>query len=114
MVHPEELRGSKEGRIRQNIRAINLGISQISTGEELLAMAGDGEVVELKNNDHYYIDRGISLKPWKKIKWIRDKKIVEICNPKTNTIFVYPWVKEYADKLAADHFLSFKKRKNLK
>lgn len=111
---PQELRGSKQQRVEQNTKAINLGIGQIATDSELLTMVGDGKLIELKNSDHYFVERGVRTKSWKTTKRVGGKKITKICNPKTNKVFVYPWVKEYLDKFAADCFIKFKRKKKLK
>lgn len=107
---PTELRGSTEQRIGQNQRAESLGIGQIANDEMLARLVQEKILVELVDGDNYFIDRGAETKPHKITRRVKGKRVVVNCDPKPNEIFVYPWVKEYMDKLAADYFLKFKKK----
>lgn len=109
VVRPEELRGSNKQRIAQNIKAIALGIDQIATNEELLAMITSGVLVEVKDSAYYSVHRGAV--PLKKIR--KNKKRI-ICPPRENKVFVRPWVKEYLDEyfsvIARDFMNEFGKK----
>jgi len=107
---PPELRGSVVQRVEQNTRAESFGVGQIADDRELAAMVQDNILVELPSGSHYFIDRGTKTKPWKITRRVNNKKVGISCDPKPNEVFVYPWVKEYLDKLAADYFLKFKKK----
>jgi len=95
---PAELVGSKEQRVAQNLRAIELGLFQIRTEEELGRLAKNGTLVELVKTRYYFPDRLYVRK--------RGKKIMREVKP----IFVYPWVKMYLDRLARDYYRKFSKR----
>ncbi len=102
LSRPQELRGSKQQRVKQNIKAENLGIGQILTAGELLAMADDGRLVGLKSNDNYYVDRGVS-----QVRKLRRGKRTIICPPKENKVFVHAFAVSYIDLLAHDFFHEF-------
>lgn len=106
---PVELRGSSEQRIRQNKKAIDLGIGQIATNKELLTMAKSKVLVELRDGDYYYADRGIT--PARKLR--KGRQMI-VCPPRENKIFVRAYVGTYIDLLARDFFLEFHKRKKMK
>lgn len=106
---PVELRGSAEQRIRQNTKAINLGINQVLTYGELLNLVKDGALEELKNNAYYYIDRGATS-----TRKVRIGKRMLLCVPKENRIFVRAEVSAYAHILARDFFVFTKSAKRLK
>ena len=107
---PSELRGSVAQRIEQNMRAESLGVSQIANDETLARLVREKVLSELTDGDNYFIDRGVKTKPWKITRRIQGKRVTINCEPKPNRVFVYPWVKEYMDKLAADYFSEFKKK----
>lgn len=107
---PPELKGSTEQRIGQNLRVESLGIGQIADDRALATMVQDNILTELTDGVHYFIDRGTETKPRKITRRVNNKKVVINCDPKPNEVFVYPWVKEYLDKLATDHFSKFKKK----
>lgn len=65
LLKPAELRGSTEQRIRQNEKAINLGIGQIATEGELKKLAAEDRLIELKNGAHYFISRNLTKRKQK-------------------------------------------------
>lgn len=102
---PLELRGSKEQRIRQNIRANNLDLDTILNDEELASLVSLGRLTELVGGGHYYIDRQpekictVSGKARGKVRYkVRYAK---------KKIFVRPAVKKYLDQLAGDNFTTW-------
>lgn len=100
---PQELRGSKEQRIEQNKKAVNLGIGPILTNQELLNMADGSALVELINVDYYFVDRGaVSAR-----KLRRGKKTI-VCPSRESRVFVRPHVKPYVELLAKDFFQKFR------
>jgi hypothetical protein len=102
---PPELVGSKEQRIAQNLRAIELGLPQIKTEQELEELAKNKTLIELGNTEHYYTDRGLLKKSRPKMKGKKIRVEKEL-----GPILVYPWVKSYLERLAEDHFHEFRKR----
>jgi len=102
---PPELIGSKEQRVAQNLRAIQLGLPQIKTEQELKELAQNKTLIELGNTEHYYTDKGLLKKSRPKIKGKKIRVEKEL-----GLILVYPWVKTYLEKLAEDHFHEFRKR----
>ena len=99
---PLELRGSKEQRVEQNIRANNLGLGRISTRVELVALAVGKVLVELTDSDHYYIDPepekicSPDVKGRYKTKFLKKRRI-----------YVRPEVKRYLDSYTAKYFAQF-------
>ncbi|MBI2062714.1 MAG: hypothetical protein HYT61_00530 [Candidatus Yanofskybacteria bacterium] len=102
---PAELRGSREQRIEQNTKAIGLGFEQITTDQELLKMVTNNLLVELKDAEYYFVDRGVT--PLKKKR--NGKKIIT-CPPKENKVFVLDFTAAYVELLARDFFLEFGKK----
>jgi hypothetical protein len=101
---PPELTGSKEQRIAQNLRAIQLGLPQIQTEDELKKLAQDKVLVELGDTRHYYVDRGLI----KKSRALKNKKVQ--VEKERRPVFVYLWAKSYLEKLAEDFFRESHKR----
>lgn len=108
-ARPAELKGSTAQRVEQNTKAIDLGIEQISTQENLDVLVAKKLLVELTDSDHYFIDRGTAAKRKNK-----KRKFSVLCPPKDYRIFVRPEIKNYLDRFAADFFEEFKKNKKLK
>lgn len=105
LKRPPELVGSKEQRVRQNLRAIELGLPQIKTEQELKELAQNKTLVELGNAGYYYADRGLLKKSRPKMKGKKSRVEKEL-----GPILVYLWVKSYLEKLAEDHFREFHRR----
>lgn len=104
---PVELRGSKEQRIKQNIRADQLGITQIKTNLELHELVASGRLVELVNTSHYFVERGKAAVSKSRKK---KKKTSLPCPEKDKRIFVRIEAKIYLDYFARKHFLFFHKK----
>ncbi len=98
---PPELRGSREQRIAQNLKARDLVIPKIFTETELEALVRLGTLIELTDFDYYYIDPSpekictLNLKGKYKAKFI------------TRHIYVYPAVKRYLELRASEYFTRF-------
>jgi hypothetical protein len=101
---PPELVGSKEQRIAQNLRAIELGLNQIQIETELKELAQNGTLVELTDTECYYVDRSVI----KRLRLPKSKKIRT--EKETKPVFVYPWAKAYLEKVAGDYSKKFHKR----
>lgn len=106
---PAELTGSKEQRIEQNTKAVNLGIGEILNDEELEVLVSKGVLVELTDTDYYFVDRGPaptqkSIKKKTSRSHTRKPRSAN-CPPKEKRVLVYPWVKTYLDQRARDYFL---------
>lgn len=102
---PAELRGSKEQRIAQNIKAINLGVGQIAADQEILTRASNNLLVELTDTNYYIIDKGVA--PVRKLR--RGKKTI-VCPPKKNRVFIRAHAAPYINLLAHDFFQEFRKK----
>ncbi len=102
---PAELRGSKKQRIQQNTKAINLGIGQIFTDEELLGMQRNNVLLKLKDTPYYLTDGGAIQ--FRRLRW--GKKTI-FCMPREGRVLVRPYVKVYIDLLTRDFFLDFRKK----
>lgn len=102
---PPELRGSKEQRMEQNTKAINLGINQVETDQELLTLVENKDLAEFIAADYYVVDRGMS----RARKLRRGKKTI-ICQPKENKVFAYAFAVSYIDLLTRDFFQEFRKK----
>lgn len=101
---PEELRGSREQRVKQNIKAGNMGLGQITSEQEISSMAADKLLVELTDAEYFLVDRGVMP-----VKKKRSGKKITLCSPKENKIYVLKFVVPYIQLLAQDFFLKFGK-----
>ena len=102
---PIELRGSKEQRVQQNTKAINLGIGQILTDKELLNMESGDVLIGLKDTRYYSIHKGAT-----RVRKLRRGKKIIVCLPKKSKILVRRCVKSYIDLFARDFFSKFHKK----
>lgn len=104
-LRPTELRGSPEQRIQQNLKAINLGLNQITTGDEMLSMIQAGTLVELLSSRYFEVNRGAV--PIRKLG--RGKKRI-LCQRKEEKVFVRKYVPSYVNLLAGDFYKDFRKK----
>ncbi len=105
-TRPLELTGSKEQRVRQNLRAIGLGLPQILTDEDLKNLASDNVLAELNDNDFYFIDR-----TGPRTKYRKGKKTKIHIPQEKSAVHVRLWVKNYLDnQLGPDYLAEFHKK----